>query len=375
MSDRTPAFLPKASLQRLIDALAGRGYRVMAPVVSDGAAQWGPVTRVSELAAGMVDSQDPGRYRVEPTTSSDIFSLVHGPQALKPFTFAPREPLLSIERRGRDQAVHVTEPRGERLAFLGVRACDLAGVRIQDHIFLQGPYGDPYYRARRDGLFMVVVNCTRALPVCFCASMGTGPRAHEGYDLALTELDDGFVVEAGSDAGHAVARDLALPAAPDAMMHEGDRKIAACASSQTRRVEGAALPQGLYAAQDHPRWDEVASRCLACGNCTMVCPTCFCHGAEDTPDLTGQRSERARVWDSCFTQEHGYIHGKNLRPAIKDRYRMWMTHKWASWIDQFGMSGCVGCGRCLTWCPVGIDPTEELAALMTPRPDASTQEP
>ena len=138
------------------------------------------------------------------------------------------------------------------------------------------------------------------------------------------------------------------------------------ARSQSRQLDRSQLPQALYDAHEHPRWDDVAARCLACGNCTMVCPTCFCHTVEEVPDLTHTSSAHSRLWDSCFTQEHGYIHGKNIRPAIKDRYRMWLTHKLASWIDQFGTSGCVGCGRCITWCPVGIDLTEELPALLKP---------
>jgi sulfhydrogenase subunit beta (sulfur reductase) len=235
---------------------------------------------------------------------------------------------------------------------------------MQDRIFLNGPYADPYYRARREGLFLIPVNCTRALATCFCASMGTGPRVRGGFDLALTELDEGFLVEAGTERGLALAEALALEPASAALLARAAESVRSCADSQVRRLDQSRLPQGLYDAHDHPRWDDVAGRCLACTNCTMVCPTCFCHAVEESPDLTGQHSERARLWDSCFTQEHGYIHGKNIRPTIKDRYRMWLTHKLASWIEQFGASGCVGCGRCITWCPVGIDLTEELPALL-----------
>ena len=112
---------------------------------------------------------------------------------------------------------------------------------------------------------------------------------------------------------------------------------------------------------EHPRWDDVAERCLTCGNCTMVCPTCFCTTVEDHSDLAGRRAERKRRWDSCFTMDFSYIHGGSVRDQARSRYRQWMTHKLASWIDQFGTSGCVGCGRCITWCPVGIDITEEVA--------------
>ncbi len=359
----SPGFLPAASLQSLIDVLWARGSRVLGPVVHDGAVRWDEVRRADDLPRGWRDHQEPGRYRLERTGSARSFDVVHGPESLKRFVFAPREPLLTIERAGRGLTVRPSMPQTAPIALLGVRACDLAGLAIQDRIFLRGAFADPYYEARRAGLFLVAVNCTRALSTCFCASMGTGPRATSGFDLVLTEDEEGFLIEAGTAAGAEVLHALPLSPAGPARAAEAAAAIEGCARSQTRRLDGTCLPQALYDAHDHPRWDDVAARCLSCTNCTMVCPTCFCHRVEAGPDLGGRRAEPARLWDSCFTEEHGYIHGKNLRPTVKDRYRMWLTHKLASWMDQFGMSGCVGCGRCLTWCPVGIDLTEELRAL------------
>jgi ferredoxin len=123
------------------------------------------------------------------------------------------------------------------------------------------------------------------------------------------------------------------------------------------------LPRLLYDNLEHPRWDEVATRCLSCTNCTQVCPTCFCVTVEDHSNLKGTVAERTRVWDSCFTLDFSHVYGGNIRPTIRSRYRQWLTHKLASWIDQFGIIGCVGCGRCITWCPVGIDITEEVRAI------------
>ena len=356
--------LPKAFLQQIIDVLGAKGYRVVGPVVSDGAVVWETIRQVSDLPIGWRDVQQPGRYRIEDTGSHETFGVVHGPQSLKPFTFASREPLLQIERSKKGFSARPMLPEPEKVAIVGARACDLAGLAIQDQIFLKDAYRDPYYGARREGLFIIAVNCTRALATCFCASMETGPRAISGFDLALTELEEEFVVEAGTAAGRGVLAELALSPASQELIGDAAGRIQACADSQVRRLDRSLLPQALYEAHAHPRWDDVAARCLACGNCTMVCPTCFCHTVEETPDLAHQRSEHVRLWDSCFTQDHGYIHGKNVRPTIKDRYRMWLTHKLASWIDQFGTSGCVGCGRCITWCPVEIDLTEELPALL-----------
>jgi sulfhydrogenase subunit beta (sulfur reductase) len=116
----------------------------------------------------------------------------------------------------------------------------------------------------------------------------------------------------------------------------------------------------------HPRWDDVAKRCLSCTNCTMVCPTCFCSTVNEVNDLAGEKTTRERVWESCFNEEHSHTAGGAVHPTTKSRYRQWLTHKLATWIDQFGTSGCVGCGRCITWCPVGIDITEEVAAMEGP---------
>ncbi|HRI37204.1 MAG TPA: 4Fe-4S dicluster domain-containing protein [Nitrospira sp.] len=364
--------LPATHLKRLLDALSVRGYRIVGPTVHDGSVMWESIRSVSDLPIGWRDHQEPGRYRLEQTGSKDIFGVVHGPQSLKPFAFTPREPLLQIEQGKDGFTARPTLPRQEKVAIIGARACDLAGLAIQDQIFLQGEYRDTYYATRREGLFIIVVNCTRALQTCFCASMDTGPCAKNDFDLALTEVDDQLLVQAGSEAGSDLLSVLSLsPASHDAIA-EAAARVEACAQSQVRRLDRTGLPQALYDAHDHPRWDDVAARCLACANCTMVCPTCFCHTVEETPDLTRQHAEHARLWDSCFTQSHGYIHGKNIRPTIKDRYRMWMTHKLASWLDQFGTSGCVGCGRCITWCPVGIDLTEELASVLASNSRAQT---
>jgi ferredoxin len=368
--EQSSAFLPESSLQRLIDLLQAKGYRVVAPTLRDGSVVWDTIRQVVDLPVGWCDVQEPGRYRLENTGSAEVFGVVHGPQSLKPFTFAPRELLLQIERTKEGFSARPTFPQHENIAILGARACDLAGLAIQDHIFLKEAYRDPYYEVRRAGLFVIAVNCTRSLATCFCVSMETGPRAKSGFDLALTELDEVFLVEAGSEAGQEIVNELSLAPASATQVRDTEQQIEACAISQVRRVDRSLLPQALYDAHEHPRWDDVAARCLACGNCTMVCPTCFCHTIEETPDLTYQRSEHSRLWDSCFTQDHGYIHGKNIRPTTKDRYRMWLTHKLASWIDQFGGSGCVGCGRCITWCPVGIDLTEELPALLRPSTQA-----
>jgi ferredoxin len=197
--------------------------------------------------------------------------------------------------------------------------------------------------------------------------MDTGPRAEAGFDIALTEvIEDGrhyFVCEAGSERGGELMATLPTSPLEPAESEAADAGIARAAAQQGRVMETAGIKELLYDNYDHPRWDEVSERCLTCGNCTMVCPTCFCTTVEDTGDLTVETAERTRVWDSCFTMDFSYVHGGSVRGSARSRYRQWMTHKLATWIDQFGTSGCVGCGRCITWCPVAIDITEEVAAI------------
>ncbi|RMH04754.1 MAG: sulfite reductase subunit A [Nitrospirae bacterium] len=373
MTNAIPQILPKSGFPRLIEALRAHHYRIVGPVVRDGALHWDEIAGVEDLPIGWQDTQQPGQYRLERTETTTWFGIVHGPDSIKRLTFVPREPLLTIERKAKKVTVTPQMPEPTPTALLGVRACDVAGLLVHDRIFLQGRYADPYYQVRRDALLVIAVNCTRAHKTCFCASMGTGPRAQSGYDLALTEFEDEFLVSVGSEKGREIIELLELPSASPAYQRQEQERIDACAASQVRGLqEQHRLPQGLYEVHEHPRWETVAHRCLACANCTMVCPTCFCHTVEDHPDLSHTRNERVRLWDSCFTPQHGMIHGKNFRPTIADRYRMWLTHKLASWIDQFGVSGCVGCGRCLTWCPVGIDLTEELHALMRENVDQAT---
>ena len=355
--------MPKTSLQSIITFLEADGFKVLGPVVRDGGVAFDEVRKLSDLPIGMRDAQQPGRYRLESGEVGEIFGVVNGAGSLKPSFFAPEETLLEVRREGRGFKVDETVPVAKRLAFIGVRACDLAALAVQDRVFLHDRFRDTHYEARRKDAFFIAVNCTRSAPTCFCVSMKTGPQATSGFDLSLTEMQENFVILSGSTAGNAIIEKLALTPASTSEVAAAQARVDQCAAGMQRRLDTSDLPQLLYAEAENPRWDEVASRCLSCTNCTMVCPTCFCHTVVDQQEIDGNMSRRIRKWDSCFSLEHAHIHGINFRPKIHDRYRQWLAHKLASWIDQFGTSGCVGCGRCMTWCPVGIDLTEEVAAI------------
>jgi ferredoxin len=170
------------------------------------------------------------------------------------------------------------------------------------------------------------------------------------------------VVRVGTDRGADVLARVPVSPATAADLAGRDRVISSAEAAVGRRLETDGLAELLDRNLDHPRWDEVADRCLACGNCTLVCPTCFCSDVSDTTDLAGE-VERRRTWASCFDLDHSYLHGGPVRSSTSSRYRQWLTHKLSTWWDQFDTSGCIGCGRCIAWCPVGIDLTEEAAAI------------
>lgn len=363
-----PAVIERADLQSLLDALETAGYRIIGPTVRDGAIVYEPVRTVAELPIGWTDEQAPGTYRLVRRHDRAVFGFTVGPQGWKRYLHPP---LVRLWRARRDGATITFEQdqyeESQRLAFLGVRSCELHAIAIQDRVFLRGSYRDPTYAARRRDLFIVALNCGQAGGTCFCHSMGTGPRARSGFDLALTEVvqEDrhSFLVETGSARGASVLGMVPHRPADPAEQYAAEAAVARATAQMSRTMQTEGIKELLYGNYEHPRWEAVADRCLACGNCTMVCPTCFCTTVEEVSDLAGEQTERRRVWDSCFTTDYSYIHGGSVRRSGRSRYRQWMTHKLATWQDQFGSSGCVGCGRCITWCPVGIDITEEVAAI------------
>jgi len=355
------------ALQTLIDGLKHRGFRVIGPTIDQQAVVLEEIDSIAQLPAGWRDQQDGGTYRLVQSDDGAFFGHTIGPQSWKKYLHPARRRLWRLRRDGVEHTVVEDEEVAQPLAFLGVRSCDLSAIAVQDRTFLEDRVVDPSYEDRRRGAFIVAVNCGRAGGTCFCVSMGTGPKAEAGYDLALTELIDAerhdFFVETGSAAGSELMRELPCRRAGPADLERAAAVVAGTAAQMGRTLQTKGLEELLQQNLEHPRWEEVAGRCLTCGNCTMVCPTCFCTTVEDHADLDGSHAERWLRWDSCFTLDFSYLIGGSVRRSAKSRYRQWMTHKLADWHDEFGTSGCIGCGRCITWCPVGIDITEEAAAI------------
>ena len=339
-------------------------FDVRGPVVSSGAIVDGPLRRESELPVGWHDEQAPGQYSASDHGDDEYFGFAVGPTSAKPEFLPPHQVLWRSEGRGEE--LRFVEPAlaSRDLALFGLRPCDVAALKILERVLVNGEYPDPHFARRRRGLFVVVVECARPAATCFCSSMGTGPGLEDGFDLAVTELfsPHRFLVRVGSEPG---AREVSrLSWAPATKEDEAARdKVLGIAMSRiNRRVDSEGVPALLARNIDHPLWNDIAERCLSCANCTMACPTCFCSDVHDVTDLAGD-TERQRSWSSCFDVNHSFLHGGPVRSSPSSRYRQWMTHKFSTWWDQFDSSGCVGCGRCVTWCPVGIDVTAELAIL------------
>lgn len=357
--------IPKAGLANLLENLLHMGYRVLGPQIQDSVIVYKELKDIAELPRGYVSQQDSASYRLVYTGHLRYFEATPGAQSWKQFFFPSQTELASYTRleNGNWQLKERT-PDLTPIALLGVFPCDLAAIQVQDRIFLREEWKDPVYWSRRQSAFIITVNCLHPCGTGFCASMGTGPRANPGYDLNLTELEDVFLVEIGSEAGRMVMGGLQILPTSAFWLQAGQKSLDEATAKMGRSLpQPDTLPDLLLNNLDAHQWDDVASRCMACSSCTLVCPTCFCWDAHDFADLSGKSTRREKVWDSCFNPDYSYIVGGNSRPNTRSRYRQWLTHKFGSWYAQFGTSGCVGCGRCITWCPAKIDVTAELAAI------------
>lgn len=354
-------------LRDLFLMLQKKGYRIAGPFVQNQAIAFGFLERFEDLPSGYRDTQSPGRYRLEKSASPAFFQYAVGPQSLKAILHPARRQLWEAHQTAEQPLTFQKSALPvEAIALFGLRACDIQALEVLDKVFLDAGFTDEHYAALREKLLIVAVNCAEPSDLCFCQSMGIGPVPSH-VDIQLTEVCQGtqhfFVVRSGNAKGAAILEGMRLDPADSVQQKAAEDTVARGQAKLRKTLNTENLPAILKANPWHPRWDEVANRCLSCGNCTMVCPTCFCTRTEDVTDLQGEHSGRWLQWDSCFTADFSYIHGGQVRQSTASRYRQWLTHKLSTWHDQFGSSGCVGCGRCIAFCPVGIDLTEEAAAI------------
>jgi sulfhydrogenase subunit beta (sulfur reductase) len=357
--------IPKAALESLISNLVKMGYRVIGPQVKDEAIVYQPLQSMADLPKGYISQQDAGIYRLVYTGHQRLFDVTPGPGSWKQFFFPPYTELVQFSRQENGHwSIDEKAPDQTPLALFGVFPCDLAAIQVQDRIFVREEWKDPVYWSRRQSAFILSVNCLHPCGTGFCASMGTGPQTNPGFDLNLTELEDIFLVEIGSEAGRLIMDGVPTLPTSAFWLQAGQKSLEEARKKMGRNLSDPdALPDLLLNNLDAQQWDDVARRCMSCTSCTQVCPTCFCWDVRESIDLSGKSAKRDRLWDSCFNPDYSYIVGGNSRPNTRSRYRQWLTHKFGSWYAQFGTSGCVGCGRCITWCPAKIDVTAEISAL------------
>ena len=377
MPKRTPEIgttivISKPEFDTILKTLIDMEYSLKGPQVKDFTVILGSIESLADLPKGYTSQEEPGKFTLSSNGKENYFDVTSGPHSWKKYFFPPKTQLMVFQREAGESSnwfTAETVKNNPSYALIGVRPCDLAGIQIQDKIFLEGDRCDPIYQDRRDKALIMVSNCTKPCETCFCTSMGTGPKARNGFDLALTEVKDHFLIEVGSEAGGKALADLNWEKVNDEIQKQADAALEKAVDKINLNLPNPGkLEVELLNNLEHPRWADVASRCLSCGSCTQVCPTCFCWDSTDITMLPGNTIIRERKWDSCFNPDYSYVAHGNTRPNTRARYRQWITHKFASWYEQFGSSGCVGCGRCITWCPAEINHLDEIAYIREGEP-------
>ena len=358
--------MPVAELDILIGRLVKLGYEVIAPTVRNDAILYREIEKAADLPRGIRDEQGPGTYRLISSEETSYFSFNLGPDSWRSRLLPKSSKLFTGDKTDAGYELQEVVQPVRKQAFFGIRACELRAIAIQDGVFIDGAVTQSIYKQQRENTVFIAVNCTTAAATCFCPSFGIQAEAVSGFDVVLTEVyrpdRHYFVAAAGSEFGQELLAGLGSPLTK-AGTEERGQAIGQALNSMSRHIDEKQAAKDLKENKNHPHWDVVADRCLSCANCTRVCPTCFCTTVSDTTDLTGDHTERWLTWDSCFSGDHSYIHDNKVHGSTKSRYRQWLTHKISSWYEQFESSGCVGCGRCIAWCPAGIDLTEEVKHL------------
>jgi ferredoxin len=329
--------LPKDKINDFLSALSD--YEVWAPVKKDSATLFDRLEDVTTLS----------------------LDLENQPVISKKVVFPQNEPLFSYDRKGT-----VTETdlnAGKDTIVFGIRPCDARSFTLLDPVF-EGDVPDPYYLTRRSKAVLVGIACTDPFVNCFCTSIGGNPFGREGLDLLFIDCDDAYAVEVVTDRGKDITdktSSLLSPAVPEdsiqmaQLAQESSDKI-------SRHVDLSGLPEKLASLFEHPIWKEFALKCIGCGICTYSCPTCYCFDMQD--ETTINRGRRVRTWDSCMFPEYTlHASGHNPRPSRTERFRNRLYHKFKFNQDNFGAYSCVGCGRCISLCPVNIDLIDYLSRV------------
>ena len=303
---------------RLLDSIQEGGYKLLGPMIQNEAIIYDEIHSPQDLPIGWTDEQDPGRYRLKRRSDEAYFGYNLGQHSWKKYLFPPSEKLFSARKENGRVIFQESFPPIEKMAFIGIRACEIRALLVQDKVFKNKIDTYMQYQKRRDNLFIMAVSCTKSVNTCFCASMNAGPEVTDGYDLALTEIIDDhehyFVISIGSAKGQAFCDPLVLELAGEAQCEAARCAVEKNREHMVRHVDNEHVHDMLSKSFNCKRWDEVAERCINCANCTLVCPTCFCSDSEDQASLDGRESERWQTWDSCFNLS--IVYPRRPRPRI-----------------------------------------------------------
>jgi len=352
--------IESANLSDIVDAIP-QGYDVIAPVKQEWAVNLAKIDSSADLALGWKSDEHPGRYRLRRAATG-----LEGARPMtspKWFTHRPIE-TLSNARRDENGDWQYETPMAPTVkqAFFGVRACDVSGMLVMDRTFNRQFHDAQYDAARRNNI-IIGISCFDPGNNCFCSTFNTGPELKDGFDIGLSDFNDKYLIEVATDAGAKIIAGVDVKPAGRRLLEIKEERTAAARRRMARAFDLQKAVKVLNANYDHPYWQEPSARCLSCANCINVCPTCYCYQIDDKSNLAQTETSRERRWDACQNLEFAAVHGGNFRPKRVDRIRQWCNHKLNWTIEQYGCAGCVGCGRCITWCPTAIDITEPVWRL------------
>lgn len=304
------------------------------------------------------------KYTFEKISSVEEMSLDYDTTILPPkkLLLPPKEKLFSFSIE--DGVVKIKEEKEERKTVLfAVHPCDVNAILLLDKV-MEKDFLDPYYFGKRRGMVLIAMNCTQPRENCFCTSFDTGPELKVGYDLLLSDLGKKYLVEVGTEDGEKLVKGAKLRNAKKEDMKEKKKRINIVKRKIRKAIEIENLEKYLKKNFDHEKWGELKEKCLFCGSCTLVCPTCFCYNVTDFNSHTLRTGERIRNWDSCLTLEFAEVAlGGNFRKERDARIKQRIYHKLDYFKEQFDSLGCVGCGRCIDACVMEIDITEVISAI------------
>lgn len=342
------------SLEKLILALKSRGLAVLAYKLQGDLPVFGEVGSLRDILVEYSDLQSPGSYKLV----KDMRGFFRHSQYSPKYFLHP--PIQDVYEVSDDFNIAQTRTNPVPTALFGIKPCDLAAIEVLDKIL----ECDDVYQARRSSIaYIIVEECVEPGGTCFCGSVGAGPSVTKGYDVAYTRLDDKVLFKVGSSKGMELIEKLGLAKAPEKLLRKYEELLVDAKRKASRLPPLETIAKALEdVAPAEEFWRYVSARCVGCTNCNMVCPTCFCTEFVDYANLTGN-ARRERQWFGCLSYTYGQVAGQHFRPELLMRYRHFVLHKFVFYQKQIGLPGCVGCGRCITWCPMGIDLREVVSRV------------